>query len=263
MKMIYWVFMTFLIPPSLPSPAFSMGDRTNGEGAHNCQAVHEQLIGNLANMEGAQRVSLEKGLQIISQLLIKIPKEGNREMFEKHAQQLGFKLDDQIDISRAAEFLRNAFPIFEVSLKNLRDFAAGKDVNSLLFDTCQRLIPIQVDKEVKSSVTIRLVPGTQGEVGQKEKEAGWRPTRWGLPRLTDQLTRTQKRLQAKNPGLQGFRLVSIPSLNRNFLGYEEDTDLKFVPLVPDRLFKNEEPLSANEVFLSLSQEAQKVDDLPR
>ena len=58
-------------------------------------------------------------------------------------------------------------------------------------------------------------------------------------------------------------LVSIPSLNRNFLGYEDATDIKLVPLRSDRLFKKGEALSANEVFLRLVPEAMSVDDRPR
>lgn len=269
MKTRYWLFLLLLIPVSGPSLAFSMEDRTTSEGAPNCQALYKQLVDQLGsspqrnNMESVQVTSLKNGLEIIAQLLDTkgIPKE-NMEEIEKHAEQLGFKPNDRINIDRAEEFIKNAFPIFEVNLKDIRDLASGKkDANSLLFDSCQRLIPIQVGEEVKSSVTIRLIPGTQGESGQKE--VSWRPTRWGLYKLTRQLTEAQKHLKEKTPGLQDFRLVSIPSLNRNFLGYKDDTEIKLVPLFPDRLFKADAPLSADEVFLGLAQEAKSTGARPR
>lgn len=256
--------LSFLIFIALPSLVLPIGDRTDSEAAQDCQTIDraKELIGQSDSKALQKSVesalpALKEGLERISQLLITkgIP-QGDVEMFKKHVRELGFEPDKEIDMQKAEEFLKRAFPIFEVSLNDLRDFAPGKEANKLLSDTCQLLIPIEVDKEVRTSVTIRFIPGTQGEGDKKENGVGWRLTRWGLPKLIGQLT---EKLPPKTRGI----LVSIPALNRNFLGYKDETDIKLVPLVPDRLFEKGTPLSAKEVFLRLVPEAESVDDGPR
>lgn len=174
--------------------------------------------------------------------------------FGDHAKELGF--DTGI---KDAKVRKTPFPMFEVGLNDLRNFALGKEVNNLLSFTHQLLFPVEVDNQVKSSVTIRFVHDTPGETEQKEKETGWRLTRWGLPNLIRQLTKEHDRLKTQKPGF----LVSIPALNRTFLGYEDNTVIKLIPLTNDYLFKAGKSYLAQDVFEWLSAEAESVDDSPR
>ncbi|MBK9306578.1 MAG: hypothetical protein IPM58_05690 [Nitrospira sp.] len=116
---------------------------------------------------------------------------------------------------------------------------------------------------MRSSITVRpaitQVEGTE-HFGQKQS---WRPTRWGLPKLITRLTAKQKQLNNDPTRLKGFRLVSVPALNRHFLGYEDGADIKLAPLFSDHLFKEGELLLAKEAFLRLVHEAKIVDDRPR
>ena len=258
MKTHYQSFLLFLISIALPILAILIGDRTLGETAQygNAEESTDRLdpknLQDLQDEPGAQRAAKE-GVQILLQLL----KDD-----QTRAEELGFEAD--ISFLRIQESakplpLANAFRIYTVRLNDLRAFAPGKNAESLLSDTRQLLVPIEVENQVMSSVTIRFVLDGQGGVEQKGKGASWCPTRWGLPKLIRQLTATQRKLAPERPG----SLVAIPGLNRNFLGYTDNTIIKLVPLTPDHLFSEGKLYSAQLVFERLSAEARSVHDSPR
>ena len=166
------------------------------------------------------------------------------------AQELGFGTDP-----KATKVSPIPFLILHVGLKDLRGFTPDKDVSDLLIFTNQLLFPIEINNKVTSSITLRLLE-TQKKTDHGNKETGLRLARWGLPRLIKQLTAELP------PDTLGF-LVSIPSLNRKFLGYDDSADLKLVPLASDRLFQAGKPLPAKEVFLRLVEEAKSGDESPR
>lgn len=259
MKTRYPYLLLFLILIGLPSLAFPIEDRTKTQAAQDGQSLRktEELVGRLGprtlrNKEDARPVA-EEGLRIVFRLLAGAGERITEENV-KHAQELGFEPDDTIN--RAEPLLADAFPIFEVNLNDLRDFAPGKEVKNLLLYTHQLLIPIRVDNTVRSSLTIRFVPDAQGEVEQKGKGASWRLTRWGLPILIRQLTDAQRKLTTQKPGF----LLSFQALNRNFFGYEENAVIRLVPLAKDHHFTVGEPYLAQDVFKWLSEEAMSVDD---
>lgn len=252
MKMRHLPFLMLLLVLPLPNLAFpiedSYLDKTTQKALQNDHSLNQ-----VASVNAAVR-----GLQIVVKRLepkgiIDLDKE-----IVQHAQELGFTTGTE-----GARLRQDAFPIYEVGLKDLRDFTPEKGANNLLTDTHQLLFPVEVKSEVKSSVTVRSTTNQTQGIGQTDRTKEWRPTRWGLPKLIVHLTTEQKRLNERLPGLKGFRLVSIPSLNRNFLGYEDNADLKLVPLVSDHLFTAGKPLSTREVFLSLIPEAKSVDGSPR
>ncbi|HMS82250.1 MAG TPA: hypothetical protein PKD12_01195 [Nitrospira sp.] len=168
------------------------------------------------------------------------------------AQELGFGTDPT-----SARIPPRALPflLFHVGLKDLQDFSPSKEISDLLTFTNQVLLPVEVDGKITSSVTFRFL-GNQVKTGQRDKETGWRVTRWGRPKLIRQLT---ERLP---PGTLGI-LVSIPALNRTFGGYVEGADLKLVPLVSPHPANDKTPVSAKEVLLGLVHEAKSVDGSPR
>jgi hypothetical protein len=265
-----------LILVTLPSLILLVGERTISEAGQRedtkdfaqndrslriAEDVLTELVGKetLKNREAAQQ-AIATGLTILPKLLTRD---------RRHAQELGFQVGkdtkDTIEdiIKKGINPLDYAFPIFEIHLNDLRSFTPGKDVKQLLFYKNQLLLPIGVDNDVhkqfQSSLTIQLTLDEPGENEQKRVGITWRPIRWGQPNLIRLLTNAQDQLTTQKRGF----LVSIPSLNRNFLGYKEGTAIKFVPLVTDRLFNKEESLSAEDAFGRLSAEAINVDDTPR
>lgn len=244
--------LMFTIPILFPSPAFSGKDYSQGVTKQDPAQIN-QFLDQPAPLDAAAT-----GLQIIVERLkplgiLELDKEK-----VQHAKKIGFEAGTD-----GASVRQDPFPISEVSLRKLRDFTSDHEIISLLIDTHHVLFPIEVKNEVRSSITVRAVV-TQGEgtehLGQKQI---WHPTGWGLPKLITRLTAKRKQLHNDTPGLKGFRLVSIPALNRHFLGYEDGTDFKLAPLFSDDLFKEEKPLLAKEAFLRLVHEAKIVDDRPR
>ena len=210
----------------------------------------------LRDVENAQQ-AVAKGFSITLRKLLK----GDND----HAQKLGFRTDkDSIEnILQGASLGDYAFPVFEIHRNDLRTFSPGTDAKQLLLYTNQLLWPIKdADKEVQSSLTIRFISNEQGGIEQKTAGTTWRPIRWGQRNLIHQLATEQDRLDKQKKDFIGF-LAKVPALNRNFLGYMDNTAIKFVPLVTDRLFKKGESLSAEYVFEMLSDEANGVDDSPR
>jgi hypothetical protein len=168
------------------------------------------------------------------------------------AQELGFGTDP-----KSARIPPKPLPflLFHVGLKELQNFDPGKETSDLLIFTNQLLFPVEIKGKVTSSVTVRFL-GKQDKADRSDKETGWRITRWGRPKLIHQLT------EILPPDTQGF-LVSIPSLNRKFLAYVKDADLKLVPVAPRPPFKETAAVSAKKVFLDLVPEANTVDGSPR
>jgi len=267
------LFQLFLILMTFPSLIIWIGERTLSEAAQSenngedsarynqalqiAEGVLTQLGDIFAQLDKEPMQNREDAQQAVaSGFIIILPEllKGD----EKHAQELGFHTGKDTPIEKiiqGAELLDYAFPVFEIHLNDLRTFSpgTGKDVKQLLFYANQLLWPISVDEKVQSSLTIRFTPNEQKKAGRT-----WRPTRWGRPNLIRQLTTAREIANQK----RGF-LVSVPSLNRNFFGYNDNTIIKFVPLVTDRLFKKGESLSAEYAYELLSDEAKNVDDSPR
>ena len=253
-------FLPCLVSIAFISLALLIGDRTIGEtgeitqqgkGEEPVHLLDLTSLQDLEDKEGAQHAA-EEGVQILLQLLTDDP---------SRAEELGFTDTSFLKMKDGAEPLTLAriFPIYTVSLNDLRAFVPNTNEENLLSDTQQLLISIEVNKQVMSSMTIRFVRDGQGGVEQKGKGASWHPTRWGLPNLIKELTAKQQKLAPQKPGF----VLSIPSLNRKFLGYKDDTVIKLVPLATDYLFTEGNPYPAKIIFERLSTEAKSVDDSPR
>jgi hypothetical protein len=206
--------------------------------------------GPLQNRKDAPQ-AVTKGLIILHELL---------ETDKNHAQELGFLIDKgTIEENLMGAQLR-IYPVFEIHLDDLRAFSQGSDVNQLLFYTDQLLLSIGTRKQAQTSLTIRLTDNEQYGTEQKRGTITWRPTRWGRSNLIHQLTEAQNQPATQN---KPAFLVSIPSFNKNFLGYKDKTVIKLVPLANDHLLKEGESYLAEDVFTWLSAEAKSVDDSPR
>lgn len=214
----------------------------------------------LKNVAGA-RTAVDRGFQILLQLLKDKPEQ---------APELGFPLKQELKIEdleglimEAKKALINAFPVFEIHLDALQSYSPGANTEHLLVFTNQLLLPISAETQrARSSLTIRLTLNKQDKVENSYPEITWIPTRWGQKNLIRTLTEEQNVAPAtRKPGF----LVSIPSLNRNFLGYKENKTVKFVPLADDQLLnlKKGESLLAEKVLEKIAEEARSVDERPR
>ena len=253
-------FLLCLISIALISLALLIGDRTIGEtGEITLHGKVEEPVRlldltslqDLEDTEGAQHAAKE-GVQILLQLLKDDP---------SRAEELGFTDTSFLKVEDSAELLifAHTFRLYTVSLNDLHAYVPNTHEENLLSDTQQLLISIEVNKQVMSSMTIRFVRDGQGGVEQKGRGASWRPTQWGSPNLIQQLAAKLRKLAPQRPGF----LVSIPSLNRKFLGYKDDTVIKLVPLATDYLFTEGKPYPAQIIFERLSEEAKRADDSPR
>lgn len=165
-----------------------------------------------------------------------------------HAEELGLPLEDI-----KADDIKQAYPVFEVRLKDLQTFSYGDNVKQVLTYTNQLLLPVAVSGKVLSSLTIRCNVDKQSRT--------WHPTRWGRKVLIDRLKKAEAKITPSKPGI----LISIPSLNRNFLGYAESATIKFMALVDDPVLglKQGGVLPAEEVLERLSENARHMDGSPR
>ncbi|MDR4465872.1 MAG: hypothetical protein MRJ66_16570 [Nitrospira sp.] len=148
------------------------------------------------------------------------------------------------------------FPIIEIRRDDLRHFYPGANVSGLLIYTNQVILPVD-----QASLTIRFSIEKKDKPGPESAALAWRPVRWGQPKLISQLKNAQK----LNPGAKPGFLASVPSLNRDFLGYKDADALKLIPLFDDRLlhFTNGQAIVAEKVFERLAEEARSMDERPR
>jgi hypothetical protein len=175
-----------------------------------------------------------------------------------HAQELGF--DTGI---KGATVRETPFSILEVRLNDLRNFVPSKESTIPLVFTNQLLFPVEVNNQVKSSITLRYTPNIPGKTEQKENKVGWQLARWGQPKLIQLLTKEEAHLASQKPTAQSRFLLKIPALNRIFLGYHDNDVIRLIPLVNDHIFTTGESYSAHDVFKWLSTEAKNMDESPR
>ncbi len=262
----------FLALVTLFSLIMCIGEKTGSEASQienqknleiysrSIQIAQEVLTqlgkGSLLNGDDAA-LAVGNGFTLLQKLI-----KDNNELAQELGFQIGHDKKAEDIIEDAKTLLDNAFPIFEIHLTDLLRFSPEADVKHILFFTNQLLFPINADKQQlpQSSLTIRFIPNKQGKLRQKQSGLSWRPTRWGQKNLITLLAKTQKDREVIQTA--GF-LVSIPSLNRDFFGYTDNTAIKFVPLFTDYLFTQGKSLSAEEALGKLSEEAMNVDGSPR
>jgi hypothetical protein len=179
----------------------------------------------------AQRAA-EKGRKTLEQLV---------KNDDKHAQELG--LTSSAEARDTA--LGTPFPILFVELEKLKQFQRGEDPRNLLEPTDEFIYPILVGGNVKSSLTVTRTP------------QGWRATAWGA----DKLIRLLDNARVADSNF----LVSIPSLNLQFIGDITEEPFKMIPILDERRygFMRMRPLPAQEVFAKLLPEAKAHDGNPR
>lgn len=263
-SLLIYLFAIALLSLNFFPPAYSMEKGTTYKTSPSNSSIQTEKLSLTLDAESLQHAQTAafKGLKTMILQLVKADA-----LDEKHARDLGLEPNDFVALTGSIgdpKILSDAIRIFHVSLRDLRDFAPGQTERNLLIDTQQLLFPVRVGNDARFSVTVRAIISHTKETSEHQAQRiSWRPTKWGLPNLTQHLRSQQKCVKNSSSNFKEFSLVSIPSLNRNFLAYEDNGEIKLIPLVPDQGCEPGKPLSANKVFLDLVREAKSVDESPR
>jgi hypothetical protein len=259
-------FILFIVAlPSLSffSSAHSMEKGTTYKSPQNAQSAQ---IGEFTlkldaeSLQNAQDAAF-KGLKTMLLQLVKTDT-----LDERHAKDLGLEPNDFVALTSSIgnhQILGDAIRVFHVRLKDLRDFAPGQAERNLLIDTQQLLFPVKIGNDDKFSIAVQSVPRKNEPLEYQARAISWRPTKWGLPNLTRRLSTQQKCSKDRRLDAKEYSLVSIPALNRNFLGYQDNGEIKLIPLTSGQDCMTGAALSVKDVFLGLIEEAKKVGDSPR
>lgn len=244
-------------------PAYSIDNGIGYQHSSNDQSLKLEELGHQLDTESLKNAQ-DAAFTSLKTMLLQLVKADTLD--EKHAKDLGLEPNDLVALTSSIgnrQILSDAIRIFHIRLKDLRNFASGQTERNLLIDTHQVLFPVNTGNDEKLSVVVRSATHAKETSEHQVQRISWRATKWGLPNLTRRLTTQQKCLKDRSPNSKEFSLVSIPSLNRNFLGYKDNGVIKLLPLVADQGCEPGEPRSAKEVFLGLVKEAESVGDSPR
>jgi len=131
-----------------------------------------------------------------------------------------------------------------IGINSLRAYRPGDPVAPLILQLDSRLYPLSVDGNVRSSLVVSRIQGTDTFTG----------TAWGLVKLITLVTKYKK--------ADSDFVVWIPALNLHFLGNRPDESLMLTPLATRKLYGLIEgvPVQAAVVFALLAQQARAHDE---
>ena len=160
---------------------------------------------------------------------------------------LGFDSLAEIRSARAEP----AIPVYMVGLDTLRRYARGSDPVALLMPLDKAIVPLSVQGQVKSSVSVEM------------RDGRWSVESYGAPNLARALARARVAVANAAQGAAPFA-VHVPALNSYFLGHREGTRLMLTTVIDDPNLKVPagRTLPAEDVFATLAPIAQAHNGLP-
>ena len=166
---------------------------------------------------------------------------------ETNYRTLGFESASEAKAARA----ESPFPIYMVRLDSLRAFTRGSDPAALLTPLDKAIVPLSVQGEVRSSVTVEL------------RGSKWTAEGFGSPKLARALSKARKDASASAPA-DSYFAVHVAALNSYFLGHRAGGRLMLTTVVDDANLKLPagRTLAAEEIFATLATVAQQHNDLP-
>ena len=171
-------------------------------------------------------------------------------MKQKNYREMGFESAD--DLKRMA--LGEPLQSFTVRLDHLQKYEKGMNPEELISGGRHYMYPLQVDKQVRSSLAVAEVKGE------------WKAVSFGSPNLIKMLSNTRmKSAEMSGAVPSSYFVVEIPSLNLFMLGNRIEGKLMLSPVSdnPKLGFKEGTPMNAEDVFLALVPLARAHDGLPR
>ena len=172
--------------------------------------------------------------------------------FANYVKGLGFDSVDELSTATAGQ----PVPVYSIHLDKLRAIKTGEDIKpwSVLTETGSAILPILVQKEIRSSATAFVVPDEHTD--KPSVELGPLGSRNDTQLLREIKTRSCKCF-----------VIRASALDRQFLGEGDKANRSFKIRVmadgPGKKLKKGDYLDAEEVFAELSREAKRPGyDLP-
>jgi len=167
-----------------------------------------------------------------------------------NAQAMGFRSDKEVEQAKAGTPL----PIVLIQLDELRTFERGNSIHSLFKNYQQQLVPLSVNDEVRSSITL------------ERKNQQLTAISYGSPTLVRMLNKTrQETAKRQNIALEKFYVVHVAALRHYFVAYDDSAGkVMFVPVMDDAELglRAERALSAEDALVLLKTLAQHYNGLP-
>ena len=108
-------------------------------------------------------------------------------------------------------------PVYTVILAQLQNYHPGDPISGLLELPSRVIVPLMLGTDVRSSITLRLVPGGAAAPGT---QGVWTTENWGQPKLIRDLIATYRMIPSADvrPGTKPFA-VEIPVFDIWLIGY--------------------------------------------
>jgi hypothetical protein len=154
---------------------------------------------------------------------------------EENTKTMGFKSSSDASRMRLGD---EPLKVFLVGFKALKEYRSDNDPEKLVFDMHRFIYPVNVDNEVRSSLTVAEIKNNKG----------WKAIEYGSPKLINLLLRFRK---AKSDFV-----VWVPGMSLHFIGKREDGKIKLASVVglPQYEFVAGEFVPAGEVFARLQKQ---------
>lgn len=168
---------------------------------------------------------------------------------QNNYREMGFRSADELDRMKLGQPLQ----VFMVHLDKLKEYQHDSDPDKMLQNINHFIYPVQVDNEVRSSLTIT------------ERESKPFIVSFGKSKLVQSLTKFRnKSAEANSLPQTSFFAVQIPALNLYFIGYSIENKLMLTPILDDHRFKFEAGVSepADAIFNLLVPTAKRIGDFP-
>lgn len=173
----------------------------------------------------------------------------NKLVTEQNFKNMGFESAAEVKSATIGDPL----PVFMVQLDELRAYKKGADPNRLLKALDKAIIPVAVNGQVRSSITV-------------EKSKGeWKGMSFGAPNLTRALAKVQmESAAASHVPTDAYFVVHIAALNAYYLGHRANNKLMLTTIIDDPSLKQPagKTMPAEEVFSLLSPIARQYNGLP-
>jgi hypothetical protein len=131
---------------------------------------------------------------------------------DQNYRDMGFDSRDEAGRAEAAE----SWPMFIVGLDQLKRYQPNSDVNALLTPSADAIVPVTVNGQVKSSITLTRAAG------------GYTASGFGNAPIVKELSKYR---------VPGSFVVRVPALGAYFVGNRVDGRLMLTPIVNDDRLK--------------------------
>lgn len=167
-----------------------------------------------------------------------------------NVQAMGFRSEKEVEQARVGV----PIPLLLIQLDDLRAYQRGNNIHPIFKNYQQQLLPLSVDNEVRSSITL------------ERKNQRLTAISYGSPTLARALSKVRdETAKQKNIPLQSFYAVHIAALRHYFIAYEDTAGkVMFVPILDDKELdlRAGRVIAAEDALVLLKTVAQHYNDLP-